>query len=216
MEKIEVVAPLRVSARKIHAFVESQQDWVISAVDKIEIKKQSVKKLAPEIYTDGAAVPYLGKMRKLSLKQTVSSQGEIESQEQALVVYLPENIERNHQSDFIKQALIDWMKKQMLKEVERIVEQHAKNYDLYPRHIRIKNLKSRWGSCGIHNDINLNWLLILAPVEVIEYVVVHELCHIKERNHSAKFWQLVKAHLPDYQVHRNWLKMNGNNIMKGI
>ena len=91
-----------------------------------------------------------------------------------------------------------------------------KNIILYPRFIKIKTQKSRWGSCGIHNDINLNWLLILAPPQVMEYVVIHELCHIKERNHSQKFWLLVKSHLADYQIQRNWLKKEGRRLMQGL
>jgi predicted metal-dependent hydrolase len=108
------------------------------------------------------------------------------------------------------------MKNQAKTEVMRFIELHAKKYHLYPRFIRIKTQKSRWGSCGIHNDINLNWLLVLAPPQVMEYVVVHELCHIKERNHSQKFWHLVKLHLPDYQIQRNWLKKEGRCLMLGL
>lgn len=216
IDKIEVVAPFLVSARKIHKFVESQQDWILSAADKIELKKKAVKKLAPEKYVNGVSVPYLGKSHKLWIKQSLSNNVKILNKNNDLTIYLPEKYIGTDNNEFIKQALSDWMKKQMLNEVECLVQFHAKQFSLYPRYIRIKTQKSRWGSCGIHNDINLNWLLILAPPEVMEYVVVHELCHIKERNHSDRFWQLVKAHMHDYQVHRKWLKKNGSSLMQGL
>jgi predicted metal-dependent hydrolase len=82
--------------------------------------------------------------------------------------------------------------------------------------LRIKTQKSRWGSCGPNNDINLNWLLMLAPAAALEYVVVHELCHIKHKNHSAAFWQLVAEHLPNYQQQRHWLKQHGARVMQGL
>ena len=216
LTKIEVVAPLLVSNRKIHAFVESKQDWVVSAAEKIEIKKQAVKKLAPEKFVDGVNVPFYGKQTKLWVKRSLSEKVELEFNDREFSVYLPEKTIETKKSECIRIALTEWLKIKALNDVEVIVESHAKKYNLYPRHIRIKTQKSRWGSCGIHNDMNLNWLLILAPPEVMEYVVVHELCHIRERNHSTKFWQLVEAHLPNYQRHRYWLKKNGSSLMLGL
>ncbi len=216
LDKIEVVAPILVSNRKIHAFIESKQDWVVSATDKIEIKKQAVKKLVPESLTDGVNIPFHGKQTKLWVNRSLSDKVVVELNKFGFNVYLSDGIIETEKSKLIRDGLIEWLKIRMLNDVEAVVEFHAKKYDLYPRHIRIKTQKSRWGSCGIHNDINLNWLLILAPPEVMEYVVVHELCHIKERNHSAKFWQLVEAHLPNYQKHRKWLKKNGSSLMLGL
>jgi predicted metal-dependent hydrolase len=214
-EKIEVVAPLRVSTSKIHAFVVSRQDWVIGATDKIG-KKQKLKKLAPEQYIDGASVPFRGQQMRLKLKPTSSNKVKIELLEQELIILFPHQWTGDKNSKLIQHTLIDWMKQQAIGAVQSCVAIHAHKYKLNPRKIRIKSQKSRWGSCGIHNDINLNWLLILAPPDVLEYVVVHELCHIKERNHSAQFWQLVEAHLPDYKKARKWLKQNGGSLMQGL
>lgn len=204
------------SVHTIHAFVESHQNWIVSTSDKMEIKKKAVKKIAPERYEQGVSVPFLGKPNVLWIKQSLLHNVEIENYKQNIYVHLPKEYIGNDNNEIIRQALIDWMKKRMLDYVESIIEVHAKKYSLYPRYIRIKTQKSRWGSCGVKNDINLNWLLILAPFEVMEYVVVHELCHIKERNHSVKFWQLVEEHMDDYQMHRNWLKNNGISLMQGL
>lgn len=75
--------------------------------------------------------------------------------------------------------------------------------------VRLKELKSRWGSCSIRRNLNFNWKLVLAPPEVLDYVVVHELCHLKEMNHSSRFWDLVEAYCPDYRECRAWLKDHG-------
>ena len=79
--------------------------------------------------------------------------------------------------------------------------------------ITIRAQRTRWGSCSGKGNLNFNCLLMLAPAEVQDYVVVHELCHRKEMNHSARFWQEVERVLPDYRVHRKWLKDNGNALM---
>lgn len=213
-EKIEVVAPNRVSSKKIHAFVLSQQKWVVSTQQKIK-EKHPVKSRAPKIYKDGVEISCRGKKTIIKIKPTSSNKLSVEAgQEQQIIVNVPSIIDEKERGELIKASLIRWMKIQATNEVLKCIEVHAGKFQLYPRFIRVKTQKSRWGSCGIHNDININWLLILAPPQVMEYVVVHELCHIKERNHSARFWDLVEAHLPEYKVQRLWLKKEGGDLMR--
>lgn len=80
--------------------------------------------------------------------------------------------------------------------------------------ITIRNQKTRWGSCSSDGNLNFNCLLMLTPPEVIDYVVVHELCHRLEMNHSRYFWEEVERVLPDYKIRRKWLKTNGEKIMR--
>lgn len=79
--------------------------------------------------------------------------------------------------------------------------------------ITIRDQKTRWGSCSARGNLNFNWRLILAPAEVLDYVVVHELAHRREMNHSERFWRLVESVLPDYVQRRSWLKKNGDWLM---
>ena len=80
--------------------------------------------------------------------------------------------------------------------------------------ITVRNQKTRWGSCSSKGNLNFNCLLMLAPPEILDYVVVHELCHRKQMNHSPKFWAEVAAVIPDYKTREKWLKTEGTRIMR--
>jgi predicted metal-dependent hydrolase len=80
--------------------------------------------------------------------------------------------------------------------------------------ITIRNQKTRWGSCSSKGNLNFNCLLMLAPPEVLDYVIVHELCHRKEMNHSPRFWSEVAKVIPDYKKHEKWLKTEGTRLMR--
>lgn len=79
--------------------------------------------------------------------------------------------------------------------------------------ITIRDQKTRWGSCSGKGNLNFNWRLVLAPVPVLDYVVVHELAHRREMNHSSRFWDIVGEIMPDYQIHRRWLRDHGGSLM---
>lgn len=92
------------------------------------------------------------------------------------------------------------------------VEYYAQQLGVSYGRIRIAEQKTRWGSCSGKGTLSFNWKLMLAPPKVLDYVVVHELCHLKEMNHSSRFWKLVEEIMPDYKEYRTWLKENGTTL----
>lgn len=214
-DKVEVIAPAKVAEQTIVRFVHEKQHWVMSALAKVAEKSQHDKTFAPVFYGEAAKIPYRGELIKLTTEPSTLKRLKITLAD-GLVAHVPEALPVNGHNDAIKMALVIWLKSQAKVHVQDLVERHAPKKQLIPRSIMIKRQKSRWGSCGIHNDISINWLLVLAPPEILEYVVVHELCHIQVRNHSADFWALVAEHLPDYQQHRCWLKQQGGNLMRAF
>jgi len=96
------------------------------------------------------------------------------------------------------------------------VRNHIEKYSALiakrPTGVYLKTQSRRWGSCGIHDCIYINWLLMLAPDKVLQYVVLHECCHLWYRHHGPSFWTLVKKHMPDYQLQTQWLRRYGNQM----
>lgn len=100
-----------------------------------------------------------------------------------------------------------------LQDIPQRVRKYAALIGVTVGRITIRNQKTRWGSCSSKGNLNFNCLLMLCPEEVRDYVVVHELCHRKELNHSTRFWNEVARVMPDYAQHRKWLKENGGSLI---
>lgn len=154
-----------------------------------------------------------------------------------VVVRSPRNISKEFVNQFVE-SKIDWIQKQQKKceehKTEKISISETKRQVYIDKarkmfHIRVgyyaeimgtsvgriavREQKTRWGSCSSQGNLNFNWKLILMPQEILDYVVVHELAHRFEMNHSPKFWAIVERIMPDYKVRRKWLKENGNKYM---
>ena len=100
--------------------------------------------------------------------------------------------------------------------VTYLADKYSKIIGVSFNKITVKKQRTVWGSCSIKGNLNFNLLLSLMPKEIIEYVVIHELCHLKEMNHSNKFWRLVKTYCSDYEYSKKWLKKEGKKILNKI
>jgi len=97
--------------------------------------------------------------------------------------------------------------------VAMLIDEEAPAIGVEPMRIQIRDQRSRWGSCSTRGTLSFNWRLVLAPFDVLDYVVVHELCHLREPNHSRRFWKLVEQRRPDWRAQRDWLHEHGPELL---
>jgi len=109
--------------------------------------------------------------------------------------------------------VLEWMQRRARKELRDCAARWAPQLDVAPKRIGVRDQVSRWGACSDKASLSFNWRLIMAPPEVLEYIVVHELAHIREHNHSRRFWSLVERFCPGYERHEKWLDENNDRIM---
>jgi len=142
----------------------------------------------------------------------VQSRGElpVEHYDEILYIHCTKALENNELH--LKQLLIDWYFQQTKKAVNLHVNNWSKSLRVSPKVVKIKEQKKRWGSASSRGNLNFNWRLSMAPDSVLEYVVVHELCHFHHMNHSKEFWNLVESVMPDYKSRREWLKKHGHEF----
>jgi len=190
-------APRFASFGMIQKIVEEKQDWIYK---KQAIARKKHAKTAPKKFLDGEAFLYLGNSYKLFI---------IDNIEQALVFEENFLLSRKHLEN-AKEKITDWYKKQAYSKISERVQRQASLAKLQYNKVAVTNAKKRWGSCSFKGNLNFAWRLIMAPLEVIDYVVVHEIVHLKEKNHSWRFWNEVEKMFPNYKQHRKWLKDNGH------
>jgi predicted metal-dependent hydrolase len=97
--------------------------------------------------------------------------------------------------------------------VAMLIDEEAPELGVEPARVQIRDQRTRWGSCSTGGTLSFNWRLVLAPFEVLDYVVVHELCHLREPNHSHRFWKLVERRRPEWRVQRDWLHEHGPELL---
>lgn len=189
--KLIIRAPFKTPIEYIKKVVEEKSKWIFT---KQEFIKRNMSCLQKKQYTEGEEFFYLGK--SYSLKYVSGNYtGIIENT--LVLPYI--------QIDKAEQAICKWYKKEALRVITERVKYYSEITGIKHSSIKVTNARRRWGSCNSKNGLCFTWRLVMAPLETIDYVVVHELSHVIHKNHSSSFWAEVKSIMPDYELHKKWL-----------
>lgn len=199
-EVIRVRVPKTLSEQRIRALITRHKPWIATKL-KVLSEQPIVK---PKEYVSGEAFPYLG--RNYRLKVTRGANPSLNPEGGYLVATVSQ-ADKTPQAT-VKPMLIAWYKERATECLHEKTARLAKVIGVAPRSVTVKEYKSRWGSCSVGGDISYNWRIILAPHRIVDYVVVHELCHMREHNHSPRYWKQVERYIHDWKDARDWLKHN--------
>lgn len=199
--EVVVKAPWYVTANEIQNVVENKRKWIINALEKYSVSPRRTKE-----YSNGETYQILGKSYVLSVYFQITNKAELKVDNGAINIILPLDYANKDNTELIKK-LIDKMYYMIAeKEVEVSMEKMRKIVGLAPEEYRIKKTKSLWGSCSSNKKITINQNLMMYSRKAIDYVVLHEICHLKYMNHSKKFWDMVATYMPDYKEAEKELK----------
>jgi predicted metal-dependent hydrolase len=193
--RLIVRAPHYASEDHIYKLIQRKESWIKAKQDYFRQHKTLTRSFVP-----GEEFLFLGQSYPLIA---------IENLPKAVVfdnsLMISQLVLRN-----AKDHLKSWYTTQALDYITQRVEYYAQMTGLRYQSIKVNNATTRWGSCGYKDTLNFTWRLIMATPSVIDYVVIHELMHLKQKNHSRKFWAEVKAMMPDFKKEERWLKQNGH------
>lgn len=206
---VRVSAPDFLPDYYIQEAVYERAEWILS---KLKAMEELNKDIHEREYSRGDGVVYLGHEYGLKVIDKVKAEGKASFKEGLFEVEVNPEWDVKERETAIREGLTKWYKNEAFRVFKERTLHYSRILELYPDNIRVKEQKSIWGSCSFKGNINFNWRLIMAPLAVLDYVVVHELCHLTHRNHSRNFWQLVEQIMPDYKTRRKWLKDNGGTL----
>lgn len=201
--QLRVLAPAFLSESKIRDFLRRKSAWILKQFEKnVRRPKPSLRLFAP-----GEIFPFAG--LKLVLEIQEAGAGKIESYAGKLIVTVPEKWKGEERRGQIAWRIEDWYRAEAVRIFRERVAYFQNFFGPKPRALRVKEFRGQWGSASRQRNLSFNWRLLLAPLEVLDYVVVHELTHLEHLNHSRGFWARVGEILPDYQPRRRWLTRHG-------
>jgi predicted metal-dependent hydrolase len=204
---LQVRVPEHVGDERVAAFLTKKRPWIRSKVAEIQrIPPHRSKELV-----SGESFPYLGRHYRLKVQEghqvgVCLSGG-----------YLRATIRPTEQGEQrkarIQQYLQSWYRSRALERLQEKTNRYAKQIGVSPAGVSVRNFRSRWGSCDKRGLVVFNWNIIKAPHSIVDYVVIHELCHLIHPNHSKEFWRLVMRHDPKCDQHRAWLRLRGFGLL---
>jgi len=196
---LTVNAPLRASEKWLHSVLQEKADWVLK-----QLESWQSRKAPPIFWAEGASIPFRGETFVLTL--TPKLRGEM-AQLHGEVLHVPVGVDAD--AAHIEKAVMYWYRIEALRVFTECIEHFAPLLKVAPNEIKLSTARTQWGSCTIRGVVRLNWQLVKMPLHLIDYVVVHELAHLVEMNHSSAFWQVVESACPDYRQCRKELRDYG-------
>jgi predicted metal-dependent hydrolase len=192
-----VRAPLKVSDKAIARLVEKKVDWIRAKQAQV---RETYLPYMPKEFVKGENFWYQGNIYKLEIVEIESPKLSLNGSFRLSSTALPQ----------ARRVFEGWYRNQASIVLSERVRQYASSHGFTCKQIKITSARTRWGSCSSKGTLSFTWRLVMAPVPVIDYVVVHELVHLQVNNHSREFWNRVRLIMPDYQQRIEWLKINGH------
>lgn len=202
---LTVIAPEKAATAFIEQALKAKNSWILNALDKIQSQQENLP--AQIIWQDGALFPYLGKDCRLRLVKTLSTRNRFSFSDCWLT------LETAKADDIsVATAVKIWLKQQAKETLLSRLADQAETMQLTYTKAALSNATGRWGSCTAKRHIRLNWRLILTDWSLMDYVIIHELSHLVELNHSPRFWALVELWYPDWREARQKLNAIGTKL----
>lgn len=201
----ELLVPEQATDEQIQAVLRRRRAWILETAWAMQERAKAQARVCR--FATGAKVPYRGRMTRMTVESFDGTLVEV-SFRNGFMIRVPRDLPEDAADAVIESALRLWLRRRMRDDAKEFAHRHGARNGLKPRGIQIKDQKHMWGACSKDRQIHLNWHLIFAPRPVLEYAVVHELCHLRHRNHAPEFWSLVASVLPDWEARKTWLDEN--------
>lgn len=203
---VTILAPDNTDFPTIERLARKRSGWIIR---KLSDLKQCFQVYHPREFVSGETVSYLGRQYRLKIQTCEQNPMSCKLKGRWVEVTIPSGLSDQKRIKTVSSLLVGWYKRLAAEKICQRTDIWSKRLGIEYRELLVTNPEKRWGSCDSQNNLRFNWRIIMAPLSLVDYVIVHELCHVVYKNHSADFWRLLGSLMPDYELRKSTLKLLG-------
>ena len=206
---VEVYTPENISDGQLTEILHKKAAWITQKLQELNEVKTVVQ---PKEFVSGEKLPYLGRNYRLKVMKRPTKKAHLQYKQGRFIATVSDKWSQERIQEVLERQLIDWYRQHGRKKILERADYYQNILGVEPNSLQLRTQHKRWGTCTPNGDIYINWRITMAPIWVIDYVVVHELVHLKIPEHNEKFWRLVKATLPHYEEAKEWLRVHGMEL----
>lgn len=204
-KKLSVLAPTDLNEGELTKIIKKKASWIIDKFQRLDEIQASQNN---KEFISGESLLFKGKLLKLKILPTNATEESVFTDTTTIFC----KTSKHKEQQYLKELIEKWYKQKAKNYLTNRTLLLSKKFPKTPKKVRIRNQSLRWGSCTKNKEILINWKIMMAPPSVIDYVIIHELTHLQEKNHTEKFWKTIKNAMPNYEEKKEWLRINGAKL----
>ncbi|WP_077596113.1 M48 family metallopeptidase [Oceanobacillus kimchii] len=203
---VEVFTPDNIDEAKLVQIIKRKAPWISQKL--LELNEVNTK-VQPKEFVSGEKLPYLGRHYRLKVYKEPVPNTSFQFKQGRFIAIVPREWSQESIEHQLEQKLMEWYRQHGFKKINERAKEYQSMLGVKPRSLQLKTQHKRWGTCTPNGDIYLNWRIVMAPLRVIDYIIVHELAHLIVPEHNDRFWRIVRTTLPHYKEAKEWLRVHG-------
>lgn len=207
---VSVITPSNADIKRVEAILHKKAVWILKQLS--DYKEMHSTAAVEHLFLSGEKLPYLGRQYRLKVIKKDTLEPSLRFYQGRFIAEVPVDTPEKDYRHLLHPLFVEWVRERAEKYAKDRVKRFTVKLQLKPNKIMIKDQEQRWGSCTPSGYILLNWRIFLAPTSIIDYVLAHELVHLKQMNHSKEYWDTLRMLLPDYEQRKEWLRKNGRTL----
>ncbi len=204
---LTVHAPVNTQDDIIKQFILQKEDWILSKLDRLN-------EIAPvpksKDFVNGERLTYIGRSYRLDVRKYEKQRIQFAFNQGKFILQIPRG--KEIEKSKLRSKVIEWYKVNASKKIQDRIKYLAPKVGKYPSRVKVREFKTRWGTCQDDDSLDFNWRIIMAPISIIDYVIVHELSHLLTKDHSKPFWSKLSTIIVDHDKRKEWLRINGSTL----
>lgn len=205
---VEVAVPNDFDEDRLCPLLKAKAPWI---VQKRLLVAEQAPPAQPQLIS-GERLPYLGRRYQLLVRRQPGAEPGLSFDGARWRAVVPSGCSDDQAAAMLRPKLVAWYRERALEQLQRRVARYAAILGVEWKRLRIRDQVRRWGSCSKSGDLAFNWRIVMAPASAVDYVVAHELVHLRHRDHGVRFWRTLGSVMPDYEARREWLRRHGAEL----